>query len=702
MRHSVIVKQENTCKVMIFCTIFMILFSSASLAIFLTTPVKILSGEKGMRGRLDFFDMENPANQTLSVILTDTLNQPIENATINLSIINTTGKAAFFVLSQTGTGNYSLNYSFESIGYYNISVNITRGGFPGISGMKRIYVGYVEFSEFSNEEGAFQNTVAYFRLAARNLGNASSQVVPVINIFDSGGTLIFSRTGVSTTIQGNKTVSLLQYNILTFNVGSTSTGNYRITAYLIFTDKNNQTSFTPNRTSALRILAQPTAGGAEAVISTPGGIATEPVISRTTSYESFSPDKTNVVEIDNEKIGFKEISIDVNNAVKNVEVKVSSLARLPFSVTKSPEGKVYQYIEVKHTLKDEDIRGAKVRFTVTKKWLSDNSLTKHRIALKRYSGNEWGSLKTKVAGESPSEITYESELPGLSIFAIGEDTERPETDLQFISVPKLIEIFPGGQRLEAISVLNPQDKPIDNIIASIEGIPQEWFSIIDDSFSLEAGEDKTIPILFSIPPNAIPGNYQAKINLFNNNISRSFPFFLRINTLGQISQTNAEITKSIEIKESEKETYFTIKVKNSDKPFNSMKIIERIDKSVASNINEIVFSKPPSRIIQADPVVEFEFTDLNPFEQRNVTYYVKKIVNTTAPFIYSTIEQITTIEKIAEIGKVVQEISAPLIILLLILIAVIAAIIIILYIRSRRKSRKEVKEIEKIIVRVES
>ncbi len=157
-------------------------------------------------------------------------------------------------------------------------------------------------------------------------------------------------------------------------------------------------------------------GGSSAAVSTPST-----TVSKTLIVDTFVPDKPNVIKLASENIGFKEISIDIANKVNAVEIKVVKTDSAPAEVTKAVEGKVYQYIEIKHDkLKDENIKGAKVKFTVTKKWASDNGVAKDNVVLKRFKEGSWTDMKTTLSSESSAEITYEAELPGLSVFAIGE------------------------------------------------------------------------------------------------------------------------------------------------------------------------------------------------------------------------------------------------------------------------------------------
>ncbi|MBI4154056.1 hypothetical protein HY501_01865 [Candidatus Woesearchaeota archaeon] len=300
---------------------------------------------------------------------------------------------------------------------------------------------------------------------------------------------------------------------------------------------------------------------------------------------------------------------------------------------------------------------------------------------------------------SQTNVSIPSTLVGGSI-TIEKPLAAPqpaERFVQFMDIPVLIDALPGEQTTGNIIIFNPNDVS-SGFNTTIEGIPPEWFSIIDGSSSIGSKEIKTATIVLNIPKDAIPGSYQIKVHFENDNFEKDFFSVLKVNPKEQVVQTDSIISKSVKINEVKNETHFTIKVKNKEKPLESITIVENIDKSIAGNINEIVFPYPPSRIIQPDPIVEFTFKDVKSFEERNATYYVRKVVNTTAPFAFSSFEQISTIEKIAKEVKKEADYGQ---IALLIMTALVIIAVIIWYARRKSRIREEVKEVEKIIVRVE-
>lgn len=90
----------------------------------------------------------------------------------------------------------------------------------------------------------------------------------------------------------------------------------------------------------------------------------------------------------------------------------------------------------KTNIKNEDIDEVKIRFTVNKSWIDDNNINESLITLNRYN-KSWQKLPTQEISEDNEFVYYESESPGLSVFAIsGEEIieapveEIPEEEQQ--------------------------------------------------------------------------------------------------------------------------------------------------------------------------------------------------------------------------------------------------------------------------------
>jgi len=526
------------------------MFSYVSIADSGITPIMLWTGNPFLRAALNFFDMTDIGNQTLSVIVTNQNSELISEAIVNGTVTSPNGTQTQVNFTETAAGNYTINFTFDQIGNYVIAVSVNKTGFDNITGSKSIYVGLVEFTEFTGSD-VFQGTTAFFDLTLRNKGNVSATVIPFLAIKTLSGTIVFSKTGYASALTANQTVSFLQHNTLVWTVGSATAGIYNATAHINFTGPDNITRQTPTKSFTFQVKAQS--------VTTVGG-------------------------------------------------------------------------------------------------------------------------------------TTGGAVSGGTIIIINESVENVPTEefVQFLNIPILIETDPGGYVPETIVVYNPTGKSINNIRIRVENIPSGWYFIENENIeSVAPASSNVVNIIFTIPPDAPSGNYQGKIIFQNENLLREYSFILRINPP---LPTNVMISRIAEVKEVQGRTNFIVIVRGR-KDLESVSVVERIDKSIASSIDEIEFSIPPTRVIQPDPIVEWILNDLKAGEERNITYFVRKAINTTSPFIYSSVEQVVTIEKAEPPREPVINLSDILVVL-----PIIVIVIIILVYRSRKyREREKISEAKRFL-----
>ncbi len=183
----------------------------------------------------------------------------------------------------------------------------------------------------------------------------------------------------------------------------------------------------PTLTGSAPVATTTTGGSA----SSSGGSSASTLIigemlkKRFTSITPITPRTIGEIELRNTNTGLKEIYISVKNLVVGVVLTISKLDKRPESVAQMA-GKVYKYINITKTnLDDSDIETGKIKFTVSKAWISENGFNSSLISLYRYAG-KWEKLPTKKLSESDAEVEYEATTPGFSIFAVAG--EMPATE----------------------------------------------------------------------------------------------------------------------------------------------------------------------------------------------------------------------------------------------------------------------------------
>jgi PGF-pre-PGF domain-containing protein len=130
-----------------------------------------------------------------------------------------------------------------------------------------------------------------------------------------------------------------------------------------------------------------------------------------------------------DKTEVSAIELKVTEAVSQATVSVQSLSALPSGVP-PPSSPSYSYlsISVAKSLGDK-ISEAKVSFKVAKSWITENEIDTGMVALNKYSetSGSWISLPTAKKSESETEVNYEAQTTGFSIFAITGEKVKETT-----------------------------------------------------------------------------------------------------------------------------------------------------------------------------------------------------------------------------------------------------------------------------------
>ena len=157
----------------------------------------------------------------------------------------------------------------------------------------------------------------------------------------------------------------------------------------------------------------PSAGGAA---STFAPLAVE-LLEETRSIDFIPAGGIGIINFTNEdELGIQSIEITAKNSITNVKITVKKEDAKPSEVI-SPEGIVYSYIRITSNVEEGNVSGVKIKFKVNKTWVYNNSVNKSTIALQRYT-SQWEILPTSLVKEDGNYVYYESESPGLSVFAI--------------------------------------------------------------------------------------------------------------------------------------------------------------------------------------------------------------------------------------------------------------------------------------------
>lgn len=210
--------------------------------------------------------------------------------------------------------------------------------------------------------------------------------------------------------------------------------------------------------------------------SSGGGSST--AISQTHLFPEMTPGIANVFRVTSRSLAIKEISIDVLNPLTNVRVTVTNVSSIPEPISQQLTGTVFRYMNITtENLDATDISSIKIKFNITKSWLSSNGFSFSDVVLQRYFGG-WQKLSTVIMSENDTNVEYEAISPGLSTFAItaesvqqllSDTTPEPPTQERPPSVP------PSTERPQLPDTLKETENYVLLIAVVIVIILLGWF-----------------------------------------------------------------------------------------------------------------------------------------------------------------------------------------------------------------------------------
>jgi len=132
----------------------------------------------------------------------------------------------------------------------------------------------------------------------------------------------------------------------------------------------------------------------------------------------ITPDRSGDLKITNPDLSITNINIDTDQNARNIRLNVFELLDLPEDVPPI-DGLVFQYMDITYINLDESfVNQVVLSFKVDKSWINENNIDTSTIALNRFKNNQWVGLPTRFVSEDPEVLNFESDSPGLSIFAV--------------------------------------------------------------------------------------------------------------------------------------------------------------------------------------------------------------------------------------------------------------------------------------------
>ena len=262
-----------------------------------------------------------------------------------------------------------------------------------------------------------------------------------------------------------------------------------------FTTTGNQ-NFSSGVAANVTVTVQEAAGGGGGVGggggggiggTTTTGTAEVTPDTATLTFNSIDSGKTATVSVGDVFEGaVRALELTVSKSVGNVKVIIENLEKMPDAIKQPVGGKVLKFIDISAANLADSLKSAKIKFAVPKKWISENRIDANSMALVRYN-NGWIILPTSKISEDSSELIYEAETPGFSVFAIAAIDAFTVTPDQIVVTASL-----GGVKERLISITNKEDRDVTiTLSTNLDDI-----ALSQDTLRIEAGATATVTLKF--------------------------------------------------------------------------------------------------------------------------------------------------------------------------------------------------------------
>ncbi|WP_456475115.1 NEW3 domain-containing protein [Candidatus Pyrohabitans sp.] len=265
--------------------------------------------------------------------------------------------------------------------------------------------------------------------------------------------------------------------------------------------------------------------------------------------------------------------------------------------------------------------------TLVRSYVMTSGTGEYRITVRVYYSNR----SSYISAQGTLKVVSESEK-------FDGEIKKDTPHLKFVFLPVLIEGRPGDTSAVSFEVENPSITGVNNLRLGLEGIPEEWVSLQPREVSLAGGESTGVNLAISVPMSALPGDHKALLRLGNAEEEASAFFIFRIKPYPPRFERPAVLRK-VYLDEKQGRVSVSLDVENSGVRVEAMEIVEEIPKEIASNVAEIDFSDNV-RVIEADPVVAWRLSSVDPYEVHRLRYDVSRIAESYSPYIYWPLGQV--------------------------------------------------------------
>ncbi|PIZ92090.1 hypothetical protein COX85_00375 [Candidatus Micrarchaeota archaeon CG_4_10_14_0_2_um_filter_55_9] len=221
----------------------------------------------------------------------------------------------------------------------------------------------------------------------------------------------------------------------------------------------------------------------------------------------------------------------------------------------------------------------------------------------------------------------------------------------------LKEVLASEGSIESIELKNTAGNT-QQVTISVSGVPTGFVSVEQGELVLLPGSTSAVNLAFSIPENALAGDYLAKIRVGNDETFSEDYLIVRV----KAKHEGAITLKTVLMDERTKTTQVRLSTKNpSNKKIERIQLFERISPDIASNPSQITFQDKVGTVVSLEPLVlAWESTELQPGDTWTLTYIISALLSDYSAYVYWPVQQVVYSSEKAEGMLKIQEMEAPL------------------------------------------
>ncbi len=207
-----------------------------------------------------------------------------------------------------------------------------------------------------------------------------------------------------------------------------------------------------------------------------GGGAAATSAKQTNIISKITPASPASINVEIKDASVSRITIETRESVSDIKVVTEKLDARPQGI-KEPSGKAFRYLNITTSLNASSVSLVRIKFSVNKTWMMNNSLAAADMFLARYSNETWNRLRTRNIMENTTYYEYESESSGFSIFAIaGEKT----VNITKITMPANETMNATAANITGIQCKNATTHAVKNnecVKFNTSCIPEGWTAV---------------------------------------------------------------------------------------------------------------------------------------------------------------------------------------------------------------------------------